>query len=116
MKFCSVCDYYMPLDMGGDELARMCRNCGHREKEEGGLIMETVVQQTASESYKVYLNEFTREDPTLPHTKVLKCPNASCPSRTGSKESDVIYIKYDVPNMKFLYVCNNCPTQWKSRS
>lgn len=108
---------YMPLDMGGEGLARTCKVCGHREEEKGGMILETVLHEKASEGYKVYLNEFTREDPTLPHTKLLKCPNTgTCPSRTGQKESDTIYIKYDVPNMKFLYICNVCGVQWKSRS
>jgi DNA-directed RNA polymerase subunit M/transcription elongation factor TFIIS len=117
MKFCPICEYYMPLDMGSEELSRICKVCGHREKEEPGLIMETIVQEKASEGYKVYMNEFTREDPTLPHTKLLKCPNTeTCKTRTGNTESDTIYIKYDVPNLKFLYICNVCGIQWKSRS
>jgi DNA-directed RNA polymerase subunit M/transcription elongation factor TFIIS len=97
-------------------LIRACRNCGHTEKEKKGLVMETIIQGRSSESYKVFLNEFTKEDPRLPHVKNLKCPNESCASRKGQAESDVIYIKYDSANMKYLYICTVCDTNWKSRS
>lgn len=126
---CPKCDYYMPLvnvqetveDEEGNEVTerkvkRVCRACGHQEDEKKGLVMETAIQQNASESYRVFVNEYTKTDPRLPHTDTLKCPNDSCPSRTGQAKSDVIYIKYDPANMKFLYICNVCDTQWKSRS
>jgi DNA-directed RNA polymerase subunit M/transcription elongation factor TFIIS len=118
---CPKCDYYMPLQRISDEAAdlefiRKCRNCGHQQQEEPGLVMEMTVQEKISDSYKVVLNEFTRKDPRLPHVKNLKCPNSDCPSRQpGGPESDVIYIKYDTPNLMFIYLCNNCTTQWKSR-
>ena len=119
---CPKCDYYMPLMEGTNEmtgtkdLIRSCRNCGHAKDEQKGLVMETVVQEKASDAYRVYLNEFTKQDPRLPHIKTLKCPNESCPSRSAKAESDVIYIKYDTANMKYLYICTNCDTQWRSRS
>ena len=28
-------------------------------------------------------------------------------------ESEVLYIKYDPDNMKYLYMCVNCSTSWK---
>jgi len=85
------------------------------EPEKKGLVMETVIQGQASESYNVFLNEYTKEDPRLPHVKNLQCPNVDCPSRVGKEESDVIYIKYDTINMKFLYICTKCNTNWRSR-
>jgi hypothetical protein len=126
---CPKCDYYMPLanvqvtetDEEGNEVTerkvmRICRACGHQEDEKQGLVMETAIQQNASESHRVFVNEYTKNDPRLPHTETLKCPNDACASRTGQAKSDVIYIKYDTANMKFLYICNVCDTQWKSRS
>jgi DNA-directed RNA polymerase subunit M/transcription elongation factor TFIIS len=119
-NMCPKCDYYMPLARIGakpveTEFIRKCRNCGFQKEEEPGLVMETVVQEKVSDSYRVVLNEFTRDDPRLPHVKNLKCPNESCPSRQPGGESDVIYIKYDTANLKFIYLCTKCPTQWKSR-
>ena len=114
---CPKCDYYMPLARVDEEaqFIRNCRNCGHYEAEKPGLVMETVIQEKASESFRVALNEFTKDDPRLPHVKNLKCPTDKCPSRSAGVESDIIYIKYDAQNLKFLYICTHCNTQWRSR-
>ena len=117
MRFCPVCRYYLYLDVETNSLTRVCKNCGFKEQDEkGGLILETHVQQRSSEGYKILLNEFTKLDPTLPHMKTLKCPRSDCPTNVGNVEKDVIYIKYDSANMKYLYICNMCDQHWKSRS
>ena len=70
-------------------LTYQCKACGYSKVEEtGGLIMETAVQEQASDSYKVYLNEYTLKDPTLPHTKTLKCPHDACASNGGGAVAD----------------------------
>lgn len=121
IRFCPVCRYYLYLQLnidedGGQNLFRLCRNCGYKENDEkGGLVMETVLQERASEGYKILLNEFTRRDPRLPHIrKGIKCPDPACESNHG-KDPDVIYIKYDAVNLLYLYICNICGFQWKSR-
>ena len=130
LRFCPTCRYYLYLDTqtfnegagaGAGEAAprlrRLCRNCGYTENEEkGGLITELKLQEKVAEGYKVLLNEFTRLDPTLPHVDNIHCKNAECQSNTGGAKPDVIYIKYDTVNMKFLYICNVCGEQWRSRS
>ena len=30
-------------------------------------------------------------------------------------ENDIIFIKYDATNMKYLYLCTNCFTSWKNK-
>jgi DNA-directed RNA polymerase subunit M/transcription elongation factor TFIIS len=121
MKFCPTCDYYLYLDKANDDeqtLSRVCRNCGYRssaDDENGGLVMETIIQEKASEAYKVFLNEFTKNDPTLPHLHTLACPNKECATNTSGVQKDVVYIKYDPTNLKFLYICNVCDEKWKSR-
>ncbi len=116
MKFCPECDYTLYHKVQGDQLLRICRVCGYTEEDkEGGLVMETVIQQKSTESYKILLNEFTRQDPTLPHTKEIKCPSAACQSNKGA-ERDVILIKHDAVNLKFIYICNTegCGETWRS--
>lgn len=126
IKFCPVCRYYLystvtldPADTSKQELVRLCRNCGFREKDEkGGLVMEMMIQESASEGYKILLNEFTRRDPRLPHLrKNIKCPDPACPSNHGRAETDIIYIKYDPVNLLYLYICNvdGCGFRWRSR-
>ena len=133
MNFCPKCENYLYLEQGseGEEvktffLNRRCLTCGYTEQDrKGGLVNETVVQERASEGYKILLNEFTRQDPTLPHVKTLPCPNTTgdpasgrpiCPTHSGSAPRDVIILKYDSQNLKFLYICNVCGEQWRSRS
>jgi DNA-directed RNA polymerase subunit M/transcription elongation factor TFIIS len=117
LKFCPTCNNYLYLNTDPNRLTRLCRNCGYQEEEEkGGLIVETLVQERSSEGYKILLNEFTRQDPTLPHVKSIKCPKQTCPSNGGGAERDVIYIKYDTVNLKYIYICNACGETWRSRS
>jgi DNA-directed RNA polymerase subunit M/transcription elongation factor TFIIS len=106
----------MYLDQDGSTLRRVCRNCGFQEEEKGGLVMEIDLKEKTSEGYKILMNEFTKQDPTLPHVNTIKCPNAECETNLGDKERDVIYLKYDAVNMKFLYICNVCETQWRSKA
>ena len=74
MKFCPVCRYYLYLNIEEQACVRLCRTCGYTEKEDKGtLISETLVKERTSEGYKILLNEFTRQDPTLPYLKDLKC-------------------------------------------
>ena len=118
LKYCSVCEnyLYMQVDAESQELRRMCRKCGFKEESSGGLVMEMMIQQRSTEGYKILLNEFTRKDPRLPHIrKNITCPNQACESNHG-KEPDVIYIKYDVVNLMYLYICDICGDQWHSRS
>jgi len=119
LKFCPVCDnyLYMKVDPNSQELTRMCRKCGHNENDsKGGLVMEMMIQQQSSEGYKILLNEFTRKDPRLPHIrKNISCPNVACDSNKGGKEPDVIYIKYDLVNLMYLYICDICGEKWHSR-
>ena len=102
--------------MDEGKLTRLCRSCGHVEEEmTGGLVSFTNLEEKTNEGYKILINEFTRDDPTLPHVDNIKCKNDECSSNKGGSKSDVIYIKYDPVNMKFLYICNVCGDQWRSR-
>jgi DNA-directed RNA polymerase subunit M/transcription elongation factor TFIIS len=155
--FCKVCRYYLYLDEvittdesdekgAKKELRRVCRNCGYQEVMKGGLILEIDLKEKTSEGYKILMNEFTKNDPTLPHVHNLRCPNRGCLSNKGRAypadnpelvdaaeapaeaaaktanedkgevESDVIYLKYDAINMKYLYICNVCETKWRSKA
>lgn len=126
MKFCPTCRNYLYLDVynkptEGEKvvpmLRRVCRNCGYQSVDsERGLVLETNLKETTSEGYHALVNEFTKLDPTLPHVDTLKCPKAECPSNVGDKKRDVIYIKYDPVELKFLYICNVCDARWKSKA
>ncbi len=127
LKWCPDCKNLLYHTIVSEtQLVRKCRNCGYHEgdgdEEEqskmGGLVMETNIQERENESHKVLLNEFTRQDPTLPHTKEIKCPNGNCPSNKSGAPRDVIIMKYDAANLKFIYICNveGCGETWRTRS
>ena len=115
IRFCPTCRYYLFLQASTNTLQRLCRNCGYTETDEkGGLVMEQ--SSETSEGYKILVNEFTRYDVRLPHiVKTLRCPEPVCKSNQGSAESDILYIKYDPANLKYLYICTSCGFQWTSR-
>ena len=50
----------------------------------------------------------------------MKCPNTMCETNrehvggSGSKKCEILYIRYDDSNMKYLYMCTTCDTAWKT--
>ena len=60
------------------------------------------------------INPYIKLDPTLPRINTIKCPNQNCKSNKESTNSqEVIYLRYDDINMKYIYVCALCDTVWK---
>lgn len=117
IRFCPTCRYYLYLQVEGEDqsLFRVCRNCGHKEEDvKGGLVMEMMIRERAAEGYKILLNEYTRQDPRLPHIKTIPCPDPACDSNHGKAPSDVIYIKHDAVNMLYMYICDVCGFTWRS--
>ena len=118
IRFCTVCDNYLYLQVEGETqtLQRMCRNCGFKDTEDqGGLVSEMHIEQRAAEGYTL-INEFTLKDKRLPHLYgTMKCISDKCPSNTQSKESDIVYIKYDTENLRYIYMCYLCQATWRSR-
>ena len=58
-------------------------------------------------------------DPTLPRIYNMKCPNGEC--KTNKKEdnkeqqaTEIIYIRYDDDDLKYVYICPTCDTNWVS--
>lgn len=132
MRFCIECHnmYYIRLsDNDGGNLIYYCRNCGHEENIAETDIDNLCISKTNISSnkisYKNIVNEYTKLDPTLPRVKNMKCPNADCKSNKKTPESkdgsddvsvqpEIIYLRYDDKNMKFIYLCAHCDTTWLS--
>jgi DNA-directed RNA polymerase subunit M/transcription elongation factor TFIIS len=115
LKTCPLCFNYRPAVVEDNKLLRVCKTCGTQEDDKGGLIIESDIKQRSSDSYQILINEFTRQDPTLPYLKDLKCPNNQCGSNKGTAERKVYLIKYDSDNLKFVYICNTCEQTWTTR-
>lgn len=127
MYFCSNCDnmYYLKLnDKDQNKLLYYCRQCGN---EDDNLVNNEicVLKTKITDSEQVYhhiINEYTKEDPTIPRITNIKCPNTECPSNLTNEdenkdnkvEREVLYIRYDDLNMKYVYLCAICDKVWET--
>ena len=126
MHFCSKCDnmYYIRINENdNNKLVYYCRNCGNVDNElsmTNLCVSKTKIRQN-KQIYSHMINEYTKNDVTLPRTKTIKCPNQDCKSNKKKENEDeneaqqeVIYLRYDDINMKYIYMCVNCNTTWKT--
>ena len=119
MHFCSKCSnmYYLKLkDDAADKLLYYCRHCGNEESDlqtTDMCVLRTHINRS-DEKYIHIVNQYTKSDPTLPRIKTIKCPNQECSSIDGEKENEVIYVRYDDVNIKYIYMCVHCDTTWKT--
>lgn len=120
MEFCSVCDnmYYIKTDKENkSNLVYYCKNCNNEEKKDlkGNNCVYTS-SYTANKYFDIkdHVNKYTHLDPTLPRVDNIPCPNAGCITNKGKGNKEVIYIKYDSENMKYLYLCVECNTCWSN--
>jgi DNA-directed RNA polymerase subunit M/transcription elongation factor TFIIS len=120
-NFCDNCDnvMYVYLDKNVEseqyeapKLYLYCKKCQNKQEYRGNLLYNNDHYVDLSES--INSNKFINYDITLPHIKSdnIKCPNSECVSITEGKKSDIIYIKYDKDNMKYIYSCNYCSQKW----
>ena len=125
MHFCLKCGnmYYLQLKKDDDnKLIYYCRNCGHEDDSLVSNLDNIYVSKTEIKkemNYKNSINKYTKLDPTLPRIHNIDCPNQECDSNQEGKESvekEIIYIRYDDANMKFVYLCGICDTVWNTQS
>jgi DNA-directed RNA polymerase subunit M/transcription elongation factor TFIIS len=116
---------------GSSSLVHYCRNCGHREPVREEICVSKLQIKSTAQNYGNIINRYTKLDPTLPRIGHVKCPNALCASNpqtsdsssasgsgsgsaSGSVPREVIYIRYDEENMKYVYLCAVCDALWST--
>ena len=119
MKFCIKCDnmYYIGVNVDDpNKLTYYCRNCRHKDEtitEEGVCVLNTQLKK-GEQKFNHVINQYTKLDPTLPRIYNLKCPNPECKNTKEDKTTEVIYVRYDDSNLKYLYICTECDATWKT--
>jgi hypothetical protein len=123
MHFCTICGnmYYMRLDATNlNKLIYYCRNCNHESETHDAsniCVSKTQIKQT-QQNFTHITNKYTKLDPTLPRINTVVCPNDDCPTNKSENPDprEIIYIRYDDVNMKYIYLCSNdlCNHQWKA--
>jgi len=101
-----------------------CKNCAHevdvREEESkyGSQGSRTAILGKNyiddETKYQQFVNPNIKYDPTLPRLNTIECVNPEC-NKPHGKDNEVIYVKYDHTNLKFMYYCCFCETFWKSK-
>lgn len=115
---------------GDVEMRYVCKNCGDTQRAtndgdgngnrdglaESICVLETRLGEDESSDWKRYMTPYLKYDPTLPRVSHIICPNPRCKSASSSPEdrNEVIVVKYDKPNMKYLYSCEGCNTFWRT--
>ena len=142
MNFCDKCEnlYYIKLsDDDDNNLTYYCRKCGNVDDGDVTSLNSICVSKSQKKdsdgSYKHIINKYTKFDPTLPRIYNIKCINEDCitnnkdeikESKNLDEESkkdldsiketgsEIIYLRYDDKNIKFVYICTHCDNVWKS--
>uniref|UniRef100_A0A6C0ES76 DNA-directed RNA polymerase M/15kDa subunit domain-containing protein n=1 Tax=viral metagenome TaxID=1070528 RepID=A0A6C0ES76_9ZZZZ len=109
--------YYIRINSDDpNKLVYYCRNCGNEDKllaVENVCVSKTQIKKSA-QTFNHIINKYTKLDPTLPRIHTILCPNKDCLTNTKDKEREVIYIRYDDTNMKYVYLCCECDTVWNT--
>ena len=121
--------YYLQLKKDDeDKLIYYCRNCGNEDESLVANLQNLYVSKTDIKkemNYKTSINQYTKLDPTLPRINNIDCPNMDCicnkvqeeskGEQTPTVEKEILYIRYDDTNMKFVYLCAHCDTVWNTQ-
>jgi len=118
--------YYIKLndETKTSNLEYYCRNCGHVDTELSVDNISVSKQFLKNKDKQVdnIINQYTKFDPTLPRIHNILCPNQDCRTNLLQDassasyfpvEKEVIYIRYDDVNIKYLYLCTVCDYSWK---
>ena len=119
MFFCSNCQnmYYIRINEGDpNKLVYYCRQCGNEDTNisSDNICVSKLQIKKNEQSFNHIINKYTKFDPTLPRINPILCPNNECETNTKGTEREIIYIRYDDTNMKYVYVCSTCDTVWKT--
>jgi DNA-directed RNA polymerase subunit M/transcription elongation factor TFIIS len=129
MHFCNNCGnmYYVKLGKENkNSLIYHCRKCGDENSTLISELKNLCVSKTHvkknTNKHSTIINEYTKLDPTLPRTNKLNCPNGNCPSnkksdddgksKTKKPTKEILYLRYDTDNMKYIYLCCICDSSW----
>ena len=101
-----------------NQLVHFCRQCGFSEdiNTTEGLVVLNTQFKAEEQKFNHMINEYTKYDPTLPRMYNMKCPNGQCKSNETGTPVEIIYMRYDDPGMKYVYICTECNETWKTDS
>jgi len=109
--------YYISIDSENtNKLVYYCRNCGTKDTSinTNNVTVSKVQMSKGENKFEHIINKYTKLDPTLPRINKILCPNSDCSTNMNNDPREIIYIRYDDINMKYVYLCSTCDTVWKT--
>jgi DNA-directed RNA polymerase subunit M/transcription elongation factor TFIIS len=111
--------YYIRIDSDdSNKLIYYCRNCGKEDTNSDfseDIVVSKLQIKNVDKTYTNIINKYTKLDPTLPRINNILCPNSECTTNTKHTEREIIYIRYDDTNMKYIYLCSTCGFVWETK-
>ena len=119
MHFCFKCSnmYYISINPDDpNKLVYYCRNCGVQDLiiSVNDITVSKIQLKKSQQEFSHIINKYTKLDPTLPRVSNILCPNGDCLTNKEDIPREIIYIRYDDTNMKYVYLCSTCDTVWKT--
>jgi DNA-directed RNA polymerase subunit M/transcription elongation factor TFIIS len=100
---------HLKVDKSTDELKYVCRSCSTMKNIDAGFnpcVHKTNYGGNEKIFYEMFINKYTFFDPTLPRSINIHCPFCK------NKDSEVIYVRYNDEDMKYIYLCCDCKKAW----
>jgi DNA-directed RNA polymerase subunit M/transcription elongation factor TFIIS len=109
--------YYISIDPNdSNKLVYYCRNCGNTDSilSVNNVTVSKIQIKKSEQEFSHIINKYTKLDPTLPRINTILCPNPECATNVTDEPKEIIYIRYDDKNMKYVYLCCICDVVWKT--
>lgn len=118
MHFCKICYnmYYIRLkEEDANKLIYYCRNCGNEEENfsKETIILSSSQFKQGEKQFDYYINKYSKLDPTLPRVNDIMCPNQECLTNKEKEPREILFIRYDEKQMKYVYLCSTCDQVWQ---
>ena len=119
IHFCSECHNLTYLYINEEkELIHYCKVCSKSENfNNKNNCIYSIDFTKYDNSELISNNKYITHDITIPKIKDnvnIQCINDECISIKEKLSSEISYIKYDIDDMKYIYICNHCGSKWKN--
>tara|TARA_Y100001970_G_C13522606_1_gene503730 strand:+ start:65 stop:424 length:360 start_codon:yes stop_codon:yes gene_type:complete len=117
IKFCNDCNNLLYLYTDDNEdIYFACKTCGNIKQYD--LNKSTIIKNDKIPiSNIINVNKNITNDITLPQITNninLKCINNKCESVVNKLDPKITYMKYDIDELKYIYICQYCGQKWNN--
>ena len=111
--FCDNCDNFMftYVNTNTNKLYNGCKVCGNKDDNESDAN-DYIYKSNVKIDISKIINSDIINDNTLP--KIINNPNIKCVNDECNSKI-ITYIKYDLDNMNYLYICDKCGQKWTNK-